>query len=82
MTHHPHELYAEFPNDHDRIQHLKQNDARFRHLAEHYEEVNHEIGRIESGLQAADDTRLEALKKIRLTVIDELYEKISLAKVA
>jgi len=81
MSHHDHELSAEFPAEHAAIQNLKLTDGKFRRIAEHYDEVNRDIAKIESGLTPASDENLEVLKKVRLRLMDEIAVRISRAKV-
>lgn len=72
MSHTPHELAAEFPQDAAIIHKLKMADAHFANLAETYHELNREIHRIESEVEAASDERTETLKKKRLALADEI----------
>lgn len=72
MTHVPHGLHEEFPNAAAAISRLKIGDAHFAHLAEGYDAANREIHRIEAGLEPVDDAVLEALKKKRLKLKDQI----------
>lgn len=72
MSHTPHELAAEFPQDAAIIHKLKLEDAHFAKLADSYHELNREIHRIESEVEAASDERAETLKKKRLALADEI----------
>lgn len=72
MSHTPHELAAEFPQDAEIIHKLKVADAHFAKLADDYHEVNREIHRIEVEVEAASDERTEVLKKQRLALADEI----------
>lgn len=72
MSHTPHELAAEFPQDEAVIHRLKMGNAHFAKLAEKYHAVNREIHRIESEVEAASDERAETLKKQRLALVDEI----------
>jgi uncharacterized protein len=85
MSHVPHELHAEFPDDGDMLHRLKTGSLHFAKLADHYHEVNREIHRIEAEVEAASDARTEELKKQRLLLLDEIAamiakEKTELAK--
>ena len=82
MSHVPHELHDEFPADAELLHQLKLGDPRFHDLAERYHAVNHEVHRIESGLEAASDQRLEDLKKTRLALLDQLAATIAKTKAA
>ena len=68
-----HSLVKEFPERKDKIQKLKTSDGHFSKLFAQYDELEHNVHRIESGAEAASDDRLEELKKKRLSVKDELF---------
>jgi len=72
LSHTPHELADAFPQQRALIHQLKQDDAHFARLAEQYHDVNREIHRIEAEVEPASDDRLEALKKQRLQLADEV----------
>ncbi|MXO72040.1 YdcH family protein [Alteraurantiacibacter buctensis] len=72
MSHTPHELAAEFPQDAAIIHKLKISDPHFANLADTYHDLNREIHRIESEVEAASDERTETLKKKRLALADEI----------
>lgn len=80
MSHTPHDLHAEFPDDGAVLHALKMNDARFRARADHYHDLNREIHRIEIGAEAASDLRAEELRKSRLALFDELSGMIAAAR--
>lgn len=82
MSHVAHELADEFPEDHAVLHTLKLHDAHFQTVAERHHDLNREIHRIESGVEAAADDRLEELKKKRLTLLDEVAGMIAKAKAA
>ena len=68
-----HSLAQEFPELREQIHRLKISDNHFARLFSEYDAIEHEVHRIESGVEAASDTRLEGLKKQRLTLKDELF---------
>ena len=72
MSHVPHELHEEFPNDSQRIHDLKVSNAHFARIAERYHALNRDIHRVEAGVQAMSDESLETLKKQRLLLKDEV----------
>jgi uncharacterized protein YdcH (DUF465 family) len=72
MSHTPHDLHAEFPDSAEALHVLKTGNAHFAKIAAHYQEVNGEIHRIESGLEPASDDRTENLKKERLAILDQV----------
>ena len=80
MSHTPHELADEFPQDRDLIHRLKQDDAHFARLAEEYHTVNRTIHRIESEAEAASDERMESLKKERLALADQISAMLAKAR--
>jgi uncharacterized protein len=80
MTHTPHDLHAEFPNAADALHRLKLGNAHFRKCADAYHDLNREIHRIEAGINAASDDRIEALKKKRLALLDEISDMIAQTK--
>lgn len=80
MSHTPHELADEFPNDHAILHELKLNNAHFVTLSERYHEVNGEIHRIESEVENTSDEYAETLKKKRLALIDEISQIVAKAR--
>lgn len=75
-AHTPHELADAFPEDAAALHRLKRSDAHFARLAERHHQVNRAIHRIECEAEAASDERLEALKKERLHLLDEIAEML------
>lgn len=82
MSHVAHDLHAEFPNDVEILHELKVSDGHFRTVSDRYHDINKEIHRIESEVEAASDERSEELKKQRLLILDEVAAMISKAKAA
>jgi len=68
-----HSLVNEFPEYRERIHQLKTSDSHFARLFDEYDVAEHAVHRIESGAEAAPDERLEALKKQRLHLKDQLF---------
>jgi uncharacterized protein YdcH (DUF465 family) len=79
MSHTPNELADVFPDNAEALRELKLTDAHFARLAEQHHEVNREIHRIEAEIDAASDDRLEALKKERLHLLDEIAAMLEAA---
>lgn len=71
-AHTPNELHDVFPADADALHRLKLGNPHFARLAERHHVLNREIHRIESEIEPASDDRLEALKKERLHLLDEI----------
>lgn len=67
-----HALEGEFGGRADAIHALKAKDAHFRGLLERNHALWKEIQHIQQGLEAAEDSRLETLRKQRLHVLDEI----------
>ena len=80
MSHTPHELADEFPNDHAVLHELKLHNAHFVTLSERYHEVNGEIHRIESEIETPSDEYTETLKKKRLALLDEISGMVAKAR--
>ncbi|RNJ62546.1 MAG: DUF465 domain-containing protein [Porphyrobacter sp. IPPAS B-1204] len=78
-AHTPNELADVFPDDTDALHRLKLTDAHFARLAEQHHAVNREIHRVETGIEAAGDDRMEALKKERLHLLDEIAAMLEAA---
>lgn len=74
-----HSLVHEFPEYRQRIHEMKTRDTHFARLFAEYDAVEHEVHRIESGAEAAADERLEALKKQRLSLKDQLFSLLQKA---
>lgn len=72
-----HDLHAQFPADREILHVLKLESAHFRDLADRHHELAQQIYRIEAGLDAASDDRLEYLKRQRLSVLDEVAALIA-----
>lgn len=72
MSHVPHGLHEEFPNDHARIHELKTNDKHFVGLTDRYHELNRSIHRVEAEVEPTSDDVLEDMKKQRLALKDEI----------
>lgn len=71
-----HSFLNEFPNHHHTIRHLKMNDAHFARLFEQYNELDHEVFRIESGETPSEDAYVETKKKERMQLKDALFAMV------
>ena len=69
-----HRLAEEFPEFKERIHELKTHNAHFARLYEQYQEVDHEVYRIEEQIETPSDEYTEELKKKRLLIKDQLFE--------
>ena len=71
-----HDLHHEFHEHRERIHELKIGNSHFAKLFEDYHQVEHEVRRIEEGVENTSDVYLEDLKKRRLSLKDALYSMI------
>jgi len=76
MLHEKHDLIHELPEHRDRIHDLKVSDRHFAKMFEEYHDLDHEIHRIETGIEPTSDEYLEDRKKMRLHLKDEMYKMI------
>ena len=80
MLNEKHDLIHELPEHRETIHNLKTSDAHFAKLFEEYHELDHEVHRIETGVENTSDDYLEQRKKKRLFLKDELYKMIRAAE--
>jgi uncharacterized protein YdcH (DUF465 family) len=71
-----HDLIHELPEHKERIHQLKISDEHFVKLFDEYHELDHEILRMEEGIETPSDEVLEELKKKRLYLKDQLFSMI------
>jgi len=76
MLNEKHDLRHEFPEYIKEIHDLKMNDAHFSRLFKEYHELDHEVIRIEQGVENTSDSYLEQQKKQRLHLKDALFSMI------
>ena len=69
-----HDLVHEFPEYKDTIHELKIYNTHFARLFDEYHAVEHEVRRMEEGNETPSDDYLEARKKLRLNLKDQLFE--------
>ncbi len=74
-----HDLIHELPEHRETIHRLKMDNAHFARMFDEYHEVDHEVHRIETGIENTSDEYLEERKKLRLHLKDELYRMIQQA---
>ncbi len=75
-----HDLIHELPEHKDRIHQLKNSDERFAKLFDEYHELDHQVLRMEEGIETPSDDVLEELKKKRLYLKDQLFSMIMSAE--
>ena len=71
-----HDLMHELPEHRDTIHNLKMTNNHFARLFAEYHDVDHEVHRIETGVENTSDDYLEERKKVRLHLKDELFRMI------
>jgi hypothetical protein len=71
-----HDLIHELPEYRDRIHDLKVTNKRFANRFEKYHDIDHEVLRVEEGIENTSDEYLGELKKKRLALKDELFAMI------
>ena len=76
MLNEKHDLIHEFPEYRDTIHTLKTSNSHFSRLFDEYHKVDHEVHRIETGVENTSDEYLEEKKKQRLHLKDELFQLI------
>lgn len=76
MSHTPHELHEEFPDQVQTIQSLKESDAHFAKLHEAYHEVNRAIHRAETDVEPTDDLHMAEMRKQRMALKDQIAQAL------
>ena len=72
-----HDLLLEFPEHKERIHHLKMENNHFARFFDEYDELNHQIHRIQQDIETPSDEVVEELKKKRLQLKDDLLAMIT-----
>ncbi|MEM9757180.1 MAG: YdcH family protein [Pseudomonadota bacterium] len=80
MSHVPHELAADFPNDVEQIQALKMTDAHFARLVEEYHSVNRDVHRAETGVEPVSEEAETQMRRVRMRLKDEIAGCLSRAR--
>ena len=72
MSHTPHELAEEFPENIAEMSALKQNDAHFAKLFDNYHDINRAIHRAETDVEPTSDDHLVEMRKERMLLKDQI----------
>jgi uncharacterized protein YdcH (DUF465 family) len=72
MSHTPHELADDFPQDVEKIHELKVSNPHFAKLMEEYHEVNRAVHRAETGVEPCDQLAENTMRKERMRLKDEI----------
>lgn len=68
-----HDLLHEFPEYQDKIHQLKIENNHFKKLFEEYDEIEHQILRINKGIEIMTDEAFKEIKVRMLHLKDEIY---------
>jgi uncharacterized protein YdcH (DUF465 family) len=79
MSHPPHELADDFPQDVEKIHELKVSNPHFARLMEAYHDVNRAVHRAESGVEPVDDFTETKMRKERMALKDEIASMLAKA---
>lgn len=79
MSHVPHELADEFPEQAGRIHTLKLSDSRFAGLVERYHVVNRTLHRMEERIEPVSEETERASRLERLRLKDEIARALEAA---
>ena len=71
-----HDLLHEFPEYQDKIHQLKIENNHFKKLFEEYDEIEHQILRINKGIEIMSDEAFKEIKVKMLHLKDEIYTYI------
>lgn len=72
MSHTPHELIEEFPDQQDAMHKLKETDAHFARLYDAYHTINRAIHRAETDIEPTDDLHMTQMRKERMHLKDQI----------
>jgi uncharacterized protein YdcH (DUF465 family) len=76
MSHTPHELAEEFPNEIEKMHALKGADSHFARIYDEYHAVNKAIHRAETMIEPVAAEHEAALRKQRLHLKDEIAKAL------
>ncbi|WP_296425455.1 DUF465 domain-containing protein [Yoonia sp.] len=79
MSHTPHELIAEFPDQQDLLHSLKETDAHFAKLCDEYHTINRAIHRAETDVEPTDDLHMAEMRKQRMSLKDAVASALRTA---
>ena len=72
MAHVSQHLHEAFPDDVPLMRRLKADDLHFQALAQRFEALDGDIAQADTGAAPATVERIEAMKKQRLALLDEI----------
>lgn len=77
MSHVPHELAEEFPDQAAALQALKAENAHFAKLVDEYHTVNRAIHRAETNVEPVDQLAENEMRKQRMSLKDEIARMLA-----
>ena len=80
MSHTPHELAEEFPEDAELLHRLKSENAHFAALADKYHDINRAVHRAETDVEPTDDLHMAEMRRDRLRLKDEIAAMLRAAQ--
>lgn len=72
MSHVPHELAEEFPDQVEALHALREGDAHAARLMDEYHEINRAVHRAETDVEPTSDDEMTRLRKVRLELKDKI----------
>ena len=79
MSHTPHELHEEFPDQIDALATLKEDNAHFANLCDEYHILNRAIHRAETDVEPTDDLHMGQMRKARMALKDSISGMLNAA---
>lgn len=77
MSHTPHELAEEFPQQVEALHRLKQENAHFAKLFDSYHDVNRAIHRAETQVEPVSEDEESRMRRERLALKDEIAHMLN-----
>ncbi|MEH6520215.1 YdcH family protein [Sulfitobacter sp.] len=72
MSHTPHELHEEFPQQVKQMAALRQSDAHFAKMSDAYHTLNRAIHRAEADVEPTSDENMQKMRRERMTLKDDI----------
>tara|TARA_R110000850_G_scaffold133971_2_gene255132 strand:- start:1475 stop:1717 length:243 start_codon:yes stop_codon:yes gene_type:complete len=72
MSHTPHELNEEFPQQAEQIAALKLSDTHFAKMSDDYHRLNRAIHRAETDVEPTSDDNMQKMRRERLALKDQI----------
>lgn len=72
MSHTPHELNEEFPQQAEQMTALKLSDTHFAKMSDDYHTLNRAIHRAETDVEPTSDDNMQKMRRERLALKDQI----------